>query len=110
MLNRVGPRVVLGELLSELRFYEENALAVLSLHIHIHSLTVPSSHNHVMPGCPILSTDKQTIYRQSRKEVEGQPVKTLGGVSGTEQEYSLSKAIVIHDGAWTPYGWLTLTC
>ena len=109
MLNRVGPRVVLGALLSELRFYEENALAVLSLHIHIHSLTVPSSHNHVVPGCPILSTDKQTIYRQSRKEVEGQPLKTLG-VSGAEQEYSLSKARVKHDRPWSPYGWLTVTC
>ena len=63
-----------------------------------------------MPGCPILSTDKQTIYRQSRKEVEGQPMKTLGGVSGAEQEYSLSKARVKQDGAWSADGWLTVTC
>ena len=31
-------------------------------------------------------------------------------VSGAEQEYSLSKARVKHDGAWSPNGWLTVTC
>ena len=38
MLNRVGPRVFLGAHLSELRFYGENALAVLA-HTHMRSLT-----------------------------------------------------------------------
>ena len=30
-------------------------------------------------------------------------------VSGTEQEYSLPKAKVKHDLAWSPNGWVTVT-
>ena len=33
-----------------------------------------------------------------------------GRVGGAEQDYSLSKARVKHDGAWSPNGWLTVTC
>ena len=31
-------------------------------------------------------------------------------ISGAEQEYSLSKAKVEHDRAWSPNGWVTVTC
>ena len=31
-------------------------------------------------------------------------------VSGTEQEYSFSKAKVKHDRVWSPNGWVTILC
>ena len=34
--------------------------------------------------------------------------QTAGGVSGMEQEHSLSKARVKHNQAWSPNGWVTI--
>ena len=47
---------------------------------------------------PWICTEENQDRRTTRREV-----------SDAEQEDSLSKAQVRHDGAWSPHGWLTVT-
>ena len=40
----------------------------------------------------------------------GREAAAAGSATGAEQEYSLSKAKVQYDEAWTPNGCVTITC
>ena len=44
----------------------------------------------------------------TRMESDNQKPKRR--VGGAEPEHSLSKAKVRHDGAWSPHGWVAVTC